>query len=92
MQIATDLRDDLGDLDHASFQVDTPTAKPSHLADAKAAVGAKEHQRSVVGPDAVRQPSNLSRCQKAHLPPLDPWERHPTAGVLREHAGVDGGA
>jgi hypothetical protein len=92
MQVAADLGDDLHDLDHPQVQVDAAAAKPSHLADPKSAVGAQQHQRPIAGPDAVRQPSNLSRGQKAHLPTLNPRQRHPTTGVLRDHAGVHGGA
>jgi hypothetical protein len=39
MQVATDLGDDLHHLDHPTVQVDTAAAKPSHLADPKAAIG-----------------------------------------------------
>ena len=92
MQVAADLGDDLDDLDHPQAQVDAAAAKPSHLADPKAAIGTKQHQRPIAGPDAVRQPNNLSRGQKAHLPTLDPRQRHPTTGVLRDHAGIHGGA
>jgi hypothetical protein len=39
-QVAADLGDDLHYLDHPQVQVDTAAAKPSHLADSKAAIGA----------------------------------------------------
>jgi hypothetical protein len=61
MQVAADLGDDLRYLDHPVVQVDATAAKPSHLADSKAAIGAKQHQRPIAGPDAIRQPNNLSR-------------------------------
>jgi hypothetical protein len=54
----------LHDLDHPQVQVDAAAAKPSHLADPKAAKGTQQRQRPIAGPDAVRQPSNLSRGQK----------------------------
>src|ERR687897_726341 len=51
IQVATDLGDDLHDLDHPLVQVDADAAKPSHLADSKAAIGTQQHQRPIAGTD-----------------------------------------
>jgi hypothetical protein len=92
MQVAADLGNDLRDLNRPLVQVDTAAAKPGHLADPKATVCPQQHERPIAGPDAVRQPSNLNWSQKAHLPTFDPRQRDPTTGILRDHAGVHGGA
>jgi hypothetical protein len=90
VQLAVDLNDDLRDVDRAAQQVDAAAAQVGQLPHSQAAVGAQQHQGSVVGANGVGQAGDLGRVQEAHLLALDLGQPDRPAGRTGDHVGVDG--
>jgi hypothetical protein len=76
----------LGDLDHASGQVQALAAQPGHLPDAQASIGAKQDQRPVGRPDGHGQAAHLGHGQEPHFGSLDLGQGDLAAWRAGDHA------